>query len=52
MDPGLCSTCAHSQRVGTTRGTLYWMCELSKSDPRFRKYPKLPVLKCEGYEAK
>jgi hypothetical protein len=52
MDPGnlgLCATCAHARRVETTRGTAYWMCELSKSDPRFPKYPRLPVARCEGY---
>jgi hypothetical protein len=26
------------------------MCELSKSDPGFPKYPRLPVLECRGYE--
>jgi hypothetical protein len=26
------------------------MCELSKVDRRFPKYPRLPVLECEGYE--
>jgi len=26
------------------------LCELSKTDPRFPKYPRLPVLACPGYE--
>lgn len=51
-DPGLCKTCVHARKVETTRGTVYWMCELSKSDPRFRKYPRLPVVRCEGYAVK
>jgi hypothetical protein len=25
------------------------MCLLSKSDPRFAKYPPLPVARCEGF---
>ncbi|MEM3087387.1 MAG: hypothetical protein QXO51_03875 [Halobacteria archaeon] len=50
-NPGLCATCVHSRKVETTRGTAYWMCELSKSDPRFPKYPRLPVARCEGYRA-
>jgi hypothetical protein len=28
------------------------MCELSKTDPRFEKYPRLPVLACVGFEAR
>lgn len=26
------------------------MCRLSETDPRFQKYPALPVVRCEGYE--
>ncbi|MCW2921180.1 MAG: hypothetical protein JWL76_1054 [Thermoleophilia bacterium] len=26
------------------------MCRRSLEDPRFRKYPPLPVLACEGFE--
>jgi hypothetical protein len=26
------------------------MCERSKTDERFPKYPRLPVLECPGYE--
>jgi hypothetical protein len=26
------------------------MCERSKVDPRFAKYPRLPVTSCPGYE--
>jgi hypothetical protein len=26
------------------------MCERSKTDERFPKYPRLPVLECFGYE--
>jgi hypothetical protein len=27
------------------------MCGLSLTDDRFAKYPRLPVLACEGFEA-
>jgi hypothetical protein len=47
---GLCLTCAHSRRVESGKGSTFWMCELSKTDPRFRKYPHLPVMQCPGYE--
>jgi hypothetical protein len=25
------------------------MCRLSEADARFRKYPPLPVVRCEGF---
>jgi len=47
---GLCADCAHARRVESSRGSLFLFCELSRSDPRFTKYPRLPVLSCSGYE--
>jgi hypothetical protein len=32
------------------RGSVFYLCELSKVDPRFPKYPRLPVLSCPGYQ--
>jgi hypothetical protein len=46
---GLCLSCRHARRVPTPRAT-YWLCALSATDPRFEKYPRLPVLACTGYE--
>jgi len=46
---GLCLTCRHARRVPAPRAT-YWLCELAATDPRFEKYPRLPVLACPGYE--
>jgi hypothetical protein len=48
--PGLCSTCIHAQQMRNDRGSVFLLCLLSKSDPRFPKYPRLPVLHCEGYK--
>ena len=31
------------------RSTFY-LCERSLTDPEYRKYPPLPVLRCPGYE--
>jgi hypothetical protein len=47
---GLCSTCRHSQVIESSKGSVFWLCELSKTDPRFPKYPRLPVLSCTGYQ--
>lgn len=48
--PGLCESCRHSRKVESARGSTFWLCELSFTDPRFVKYPPLPVLECLGYE--
>jgi hypothetical protein len=47
---GLCAECRWSRRVVSGKGSVFWMCERSKVDPRFRKYPALPVLACAGFE--
>lgn len=45
---GLCATCAHARNVPAPRAT-YWRCALAATDPRFVKYPRLPVIECDGY---
>ena len=35
--------------IRNTRGSVFSMCELSKTDPRYPKYPRLPVKECRGY---
>jgi hypothetical protein len=47
---GLCATCQHVRVIRSDRGSLFYLCELSASDPRFPKYPRLPVLSCSGYQ--
>ena len=46
---GLCATCAHAQEIRSDRGSRFVMCGLSKTDPSFPRYPRLPVLSCAGY---
>ena len=49
-DPiGLCRRCVHAQLVSTPRSG-FWLCGLSRTDPRFERYPRLPVNACEGFE--
>jgi hypothetical protein len=50
MNAGLCDTCRHQRIVRNTRGSVFSMCERSKIDRRFPKYPRLPVERCAGYE--
>jgi hypothetical protein len=46
---GLCEACAHAQIVTSSRGSRFYLCRLSFSDPRYPRYPPLPVLACKGY---
>jgi hypothetical protein len=36
--------------VTSGRGSQFILCELSRADQRFARYPRLPVLSCEGFE--
>jgi hypothetical protein len=46
---GLCFDCLHSQVIQSPRGSTFYRCQLSDTDPSFPKYPRLPVLRCAGY---
>jgi len=48
--PGLCGTCLHVRPVENRRGSVFLLCGRAATDPRFRKYPPLPVLACAGYQ--
>lgn len=45
----LCTDCVHARRVESARRSVFFLCELSLTDPRFPKYPRLPILSCSGY---
>jgi hypothetical protein len=47
---GLCAGCQYVKVIQSARGSFFLLCERSKTDPRFNKYPVLPVLQCPGYE--
>jgi hypothetical protein len=47
---GLCDACRHQRLVPNTRGSVFSLCERSRTDPAFRRYPPLPVLRCPGFE--
>jgi hypothetical protein len=46
---GLCASCVHAERIVSSKGSTFYLCRLSAIDPRFRKYPVLPVRACSGY---
>jgi hypothetical protein len=46
---GLCATCVHVRLLASKR-SVFVRCGLAASDPRFPRYPGLPVVACSGYE--
>lgn len=47
---GLCGDCRWARQVVNRRGSEFLLCGRQRIDPRFRKYPPLPVLSCAGFE--
>jgi hypothetical protein len=47
---GLCARCRYQRVVTNTRGSSFSLCERSKIDPAYPKYPRIPVLACPGFE--
>lgn len=47
---GLCGHCRHARTVRSDRGSVFILCGRSRSDPRYARYPRLPVSRCPGYE--
>jgi len=48
---GLCERCIHARRIPSSRGSIFYLCELSEMDTSFPRYPRLPVLQCPGFLA-
>ena len=46
---GLCGSCRHALLRPTQKDTVYLRCGLAATDPRYAKYPQLPVLRCPGH---
>lgn len=49
---GLCALCTHARLIESDRGSAFAQCGLATTDPRYRKYPYVPVGKCDGYLAR
>jgi len=47
---GLCMDCKHMRPIRSDRGSTFFLCGRSATEPDFPKYPRLPVLQCSGYE--
>lgn len=48
---GQCCVCQHARSLQSSKGSEFWLCEKSATDPRFKKYPPLPVWHCIGFLA-
>ncbi|HEX5720269.1 MAG TPA: hypothetical protein VF179_29205 [Thermoanaerobaculia bacterium] len=46
--PGLCATCEHLRLAASSR-SVFVRCGLAEVDPRFLRYPPIPVVACRGY---
>jgi hypothetical protein len=47
---GLCDSCRFQRIVRSGRGSVFTLCERSKIDAAFPKYPRVPVVECAGHE--
>ena len=47
---GLCDTCRHQRLVPNSRGSVFSLCERSRTDDAYPRYPRTPVLTCPGHE--
>ena len=48
---GLCFRCAHASTIVSSHGSTFYLCQWSKIDPAFPRYPRLPVVRCAAYTA-
>ena len=46
---GLCEACVHRREVPNTRGSRFLLCQRSRWDPAYPRYPRLPVERCNGF---
>jgi hypothetical protein len=45
----LCESCAWRREVVTPKGSRFLLCELSRADRAYPKYPPQPVVRCAGH---
>ena len=45
----LCESCRYVREVISGKGSRFLLCELSKTNRRFEKYPPQPIVGCSGY---
>lgn len=48
VHPGLCAACVHLRLLASKR-SVFVRCGLAETDPRFVRYPPIPVRLCPGF---
>jgi hypothetical protein len=46
---GLCGACRFGRPIRGDRGSKFLLCERSRDDRRYARYPRLPVHRCPGH---
>ena len=46
---GGCVSCVYARLIRAKANDVYYFCERSVNDPRYARYPRLPMLTCEGH---
>lgn len=47
---GLCADCQWVRIVRNKRESVFYRCLRADTDPRFVRYPPLPMLACPGFD--
>jgi hypothetical protein len=47
---GLCDSCRHQKLVPNTRGSVFSLCERSRTEEAFPRYPRRPGPRGPGFE--
>jgi hypothetical protein len=45
---GLCAECRFARSIRGSR-SIFWLCERSRDDSTFARYPRLPIRSCRGF---
>ncbi len=48
--PGLCASCTYARVIVSRKGSRFHLCERSREEPAYPRYPRLPMLRCNGYD--
>ena len=49
MPLSLCEHCAQMREIISGKGSRFLLCQFSRIDPRYPKYPPQPVVRCQGF---
>lgn len=49
MSVSLCESCSFAREIVSGKGSRFLLCEKSRTDERFPKYPRQPVVRCHGF---